>query len=394
MQVHDGIHGERTAIAPPAACASCHAMARPHTTLATAKDVAWADLGRRLGLDFGDVASALRALLVRAAERGEEGVPDVLATLDRALERTGRALREAGYGEDTVRQALEGVRERLGSAAAASAELVSAQSITALRKEKMSLAITTQDGDRVQIRFRNREGMVSQTTASGGGAERHVYAFAAGRAEIVVQGELDEAELAAIGELVGKVEQLAADFFAGDGAKAFAAAASLGYDAEQIASFALRLSARESLYQRSFAEAPRPVRDPPRVAAPVPAASSAPAATSEPAPEPVPKPEPAPEVAPPTGDVSRDAAVTGATPPAGLTFALGEYLRGLLDALATPTTVGRYGFSMRWKLEVVVAAVRVQEGAAKPSEATGLLAQSLTALGHRLSEESQAPAAA
>jgi hypothetical protein len=49
---------------------------------------------------------------------------------------------------------------------------------------------------------------------------------------------------------------------------------------------------------------------------------------------------------------------------------------------------------MRWKLEVVVAAVRAQEPAAKPSEASRLLTGSLDALGQKVSEQPPATAAA
>ncbi len=408
MQIHDGLSREAIAARLPAAraatgvaCVECAEKAQPAIGRAVG------DLARRLGLDFSDVASALRAWLAEAAAQGRDGVPDVLAALERVLEQTGRALRSSGYGEEQVRRALDGVREQLGAAAAASADLAAAQSTTYLRRDKASLAITTQDGDRVQIRFRNREGIVSQTaTTAAGAAERRVYAFAAGRTEIAVQGELDDEELAAIGELVAKVEAIAADFFAGDVQQAFAAASSLGFDAEQIASFALRLSTRESLTRQATGAVARPDTARPAVAAPA----------DPPAPElSLPTPE-ATASAPAAADTPDAAAVDAAAanpatvgdpssggappalPPEGSAAApvqstVADYLRGLLATLATPTGVGRYTFSMRWKLEVVVAAVRAQEPAAKSEAAGRLLAGSLEALGQRLSEQSPAPAA-
>jgi hypothetical protein len=383
MQIQDGIQGEAMAARLPALRAASAACGEDVETAQPARRRALGDLGHRLGLDFSDVASALRALLARSAEQGKDGVPDVLATLERALEQTGRALRKAGYSEEQIGRALDGVREQLGAAAAASAEVASTQSTSYLRKDKASLAITTQEGDRVQIRFRSREGFVSQTaTTTAGAEERRVYAFASGRVEIAVQGELDDEELAAISELVGKVEALATNFFAGDAQKAFAAAASLGFDAEQIAGFALRLSTRESLSRRSIGGPARPAADKPAIAAPAKTAAAAPSSPAVPAADAA-----APAVAPPAdaAEAAKATAVQGS---------LADYLRGLLDTLATPSGAGRYTFSMQWKLEVVVAAVRAQEPAAQPGAASGLLAGSLAALGQKVSEESPAPAAA
>jgi hypothetical protein len=409
MQIQDSTMGEAVAARLPtarapavAACGECAKEAQ------TAVGHALGDLARRLGADFSDVASTLRAWLTTAAAQGSDGVPDVLAKLERALEQTGRALRQAGYGEEQVRRALDGVREQLGAAAAASADVAAARATTYVRKDRASLAITTQDGDRVQIRFRSREGLVSQTAmTTGGGEERRVYAFASGRIEIAVQGELDDEELAAIGELVAKVESIAIDFFAGDVQKAFAAASSLGFDAEQIAGFALRLSTREALTRQVTGAAARPVTDRPAFAAPAKQPASAPAPRAQDVPAPMPA-----DVAPETATAARaadadTAAVTdsasgvSASAPSqqsaaatGVRNTVADYLHGLLAKLATPAQVGRYTFSMRWKLEVVAAAVRAQEPAAQSGAASRLLTGSLEALGKRLSEPSPASAAA
>jgi hypothetical protein len=324
---------------------------------------AFGEMGRALGLDFADVGSALRSLVARNSGRERDAVPDVMSAVDAALQQTGKALRKAGFSDAQVEKALAGVREALGAAATASAELTSAQSTTYVRKDKANLAITTQEGDQVQIRFRNKEGVVSQTATSASGEERRVYAFSAGRIEISVKGDLNGEELAAISELFGKVESLAADFFAGDVQKAFEAATSLGFDAEQIAGFALNLSTRESLRQESIGK--------PAMAKPAPAANPVIAPVASPV-----DPDPAP-----ASPVAAAPAAAAAPPEAAsVQTTLGSYLRALMDTLQEPVAAGRLDFSMKWKLEVVVAAVESSAPKAGGTQASKLLTASLQEL--------------
>lgn len=200
------------------------------------------EVSRRLGLSVVDsgrggvdsLASALRGLLARSSTAGQDAVPGVLDAVRGALDDAAGALKKLGLSDAQIDEALGAVRDKLGASVSANAELTSAQTTTYVRKDKANLDISTQEGDRVQIRFRSREGYVSQTSSGATGGERNVYAFSSGKIEISVDGELNDEELAAIGELVNKVETLANDFFAGDVQKAFESAASLGFDASQI----------------------------------------------------------------------------------------------------------------------------------------------------------------
>jgi hypothetical protein len=379
MQIHDCACNDLM----PTMQASTKAMLETRRSDAAAVDAGGAaaaglrrkalgEMGRALGLDFADVGSALRALVARTS--GRDAVPEVMSAVDAALQQTGKALRKAGFSDAQVERALAGVREELGVAASASAELTAAQATTYMRKDKANLAITTQEGDRVQIRFRNKEGFVSQTATSASGEARRVYAFSAGRIEISVQGDLNDDELAAISELVGKVESLAADFFAGDVQSAFEAAMSLGFDAEQIAGFALKLSTRESLRQESLGRpaevlpaakpvVAKPASVEPQIAAAEPVAGANAATVAAPGAAPA---------------VPADGAA--ATEAASVQSTLGNYLRALMGALQEPVAAGRYEFSMKWKLEVVVAAVESSAPQASATPASKLLTASLQEL--------------
>lgn len=399
MQIQDSVRSDLM----PLAQASTRAMleAKRSDSLPKAADdgagalrrKAFGEMGRALGLDFADVGSALRAMVARAGGRDGDAAGSVMSALDAALNQAGKALRKAGFSDAQVEKALAGVREELGGAAAASAELTSVQSTSYVRKDKASLAITTQEGDQVQIRFRNKEGVVSQTATGAGGTERRVYAFSAGRIEIAVQGELNEEELAAISELVDEVDSLAADFFAGDVQKAFEAASTLGFDAEQIAGFALKLSTRESLRQQSTG---KPVEALPAKPAALPTAASAapavvPAEVADGGNAPA-AASPAAAATPAAGAApsAEAAAATGGGAAAdSVGDTLGSYLRDLLGSLQQPAAAGRFEFSMKWKLEVVVAAVESKTPADKPAAAK-LLSGSLQELAKGVAAESTA----
>ncbi len=362
-------------------------------TSAAATSKVVSEVSRRLGLSVVDsgrggvdsLASALRGLLARSSAAGQDAVPGVLDAVRGALDEAASALKKLGLTDAQIDSALGAVREKLGASVSASAELSSAQTTTYVRKDKANLDISTQEGDRVQIRFRSREGYVSQTSAGATGGERNVYAFSSGKIEISVDGELNEDELAAIGELVNKVETLANDFFAGDVQKAFESAASLGFDATQIASFALKLSTRETLSQQTtgtpaLPAAPKPVAPKPAAPAPLPApvdpvasdvaASATDAATATPATSPATNATttaaPATDATTPTTDSN--------TLPASTATTLGGFLRKLMDTLGGTQSSGRIEFSMKWKLEVVVAAVNAKTPKAEGTPGTKLLA--------------------
>ncbi|WJG11245.1 DUF5610 domain-containing protein [Aliiglaciecola sp. LCG003] len=181
----------------------------------------------------------------------------------------------------------------------------SSESISASIQQSRSLSIRTADGDEVTIRFEdvqqfelNRQRLVEQQapnfgSATGGGIERNdvlprditddvvsdneLQGESRGRAGVTgspdvdindskanqsaqaqqaifvdkssvsfsVTGELDESELAAIGQLVSDVNSLATTFFDGDVETAFNQALELGFNEQELTGFALQLARQE-----------------------------------------------------------------------------------------------------------------------------------------------------
>lgn len=266
--------------------------------------------------------------------------------------------------------------------------------VSALRREKGSVSILTQDGDTVQVRFRSTAGVAVQanstSTDDSATSTTSVYAFASGRVQVKVNGELDADELKAIGDLMEKVDSLASQFFDGDTQAAFSSAAALGFDAGEIAGFTLRLSVKESV--RATLHAPALPDVPAAIpASPAAAPSPAPAQATEsaaPAPtvatipaETTPAPAATEEASVAPADASAGAtadaappAPTGPTgtadPAATLQHTLGGFLSQVLEALSSASGGGRAEFSMKWKLQVMIAAVQ-SAPAAPTSEAAG-----------------------
>jgi hypothetical protein len=126
-----------------------------------------------------------------------------------------------------------------------------------LNENAGNIKIKTQDGDVITVSFKDISALQQQyakqtfsdgqgnnlTSVSYDGKSLQTSAF-----KFSVKGSLDSGELKAIGDLLGKVGDLAQQFFGGDVQGAFQHALSLGYDGQQIANFSLNLS--QTQYQK------------------------------------------------------------------------------------------------------------------------------------------------
>jgi hypothetical protein len=117
------------------------------------------------------------------------------------------------------------------------------------RAREFSFELTTKEGDKVTIKATSSEGLAVEAARAGRG-NNSVGALNASYSSsqsfsLSIEGELNEDELGAINDLLGRVNDLASEFFEGDLDVAFDQAMNLGYDAEQIGSFALNLAQAE-----------------------------------------------------------------------------------------------------------------------------------------------------
>lgn len=117
------------------------------------------------------------------------------------------------------------------------------------RAREFSFELTTKDGDKVTIKASSSEGLAVEAGRSERGT-KSVSALNASYSSsesfsLSVEGDLSEEELGAINDLLGRVSDLAGQFFDGNLDTAFEQAMNLGYDQDQIGSFALNLAQAE-----------------------------------------------------------------------------------------------------------------------------------------------------
>ena len=123
-------------------------------------------------------------------------------------------------------------------------------------KRSFDFTLTTQEGDKVQINASSF--MKAKFQASPGNVNAQMRQGSS--FDLQIQGDLNAEELAAINDLLGQVNDLAAQFYDGDLESAFQAALDLQFDAEEIASFAVDM--KQSLVQKvstAYGQQPSPV---------------------------------------------------------------------------------------------------------------------------------------
>ena len=110
--------------------------------------------------------------------------------------------------------------------------------VSSALSRSLSFDLTTQEGDKVSIRFDAKDAFVARAGSQGEGvAGKSGYAFS-----FEVVGALDEGELDAINALLEDVQALSQTFYEGDIGRAFEMALSLDYDDSEIAAYALELT--------------------------------------------------------------------------------------------------------------------------------------------------------
>ncbi len=115
---------------------------------------------------------------------------------------------------------------------------------TSMREEtSLSLELTTREGDVVSLNFRQADFASSETDQTGFSAQAGVERYVS----MSVVGELSEEELSAIDGFIAKVAEEASELMDGDLGAAAMRLASMGFESDALASFALDF--RQSSYQ-------------------------------------------------------------------------------------------------------------------------------------------------
>ena len=196
---------------------------------------------RRQGADD----AALRDLLAQARSGVEQGVADARAVLSGVGVGEGPLMTQVDETEDALQEGLAALEAQLAPPAPAASytSYSGAWSMEASRSQRLSLQVTTRDGDTVTLLLSSSRGLSQNAsllvTADGAtfSVERSVYTSS--RFSLSVEGELDAQEVEAIQSLMKRVDKLAERFFEHGMQAAFAKAMAMELDGETLVSFSL-----------------------------------------------------------------------------------------------------------------------------------------------------------
>lgn len=358
------------------------------------------------GRGIHGLALAIRDKLAKS-DAGKDAVPSVLETINRALDDAAAKLAAQGASKDEIDAGVTRFRNKLarelgelsGGEKPQQAAPATEQAAIAARevvRERFSLEVLTAEGDRVSIRFKSLS--VTEVAAAkvsnerGGATAVEASVISRGRFKVEVDGDLNEDERAAIGKLLDKVDDIAADFFGGDVQAAFAAAARVGLDSSALSAFDLRLSYSRSLAAvQAYAGNAKFSNPEPAEPAKVPAQSAAPAqpavtqpVTKQPVVEPPAAAQPevaSPQVIDPATTPAVESTATSAAAAHNTAKAasaiemITSFAKDVLERLDKDDESDAVKFSLRWKVEFMVKAfgsVALTQAEQKAADALGI----------------------
>lgn len=338
------------------------------------------------------VTQGLANAAAQAFGRGGFAIASLRDAVDTGLSDATSQLQSLGIGAEDVAGLAADLRSKLEAFIGAAGQgAVAAAGARFSQKQKTEIEIVTQEGDTVRLSLRSRAmvavGGVAANGSDGTASKAAATVIAGSKFEISVEGNLNDDEIAAIRDVLTKVEDLADDFFAGDVQAAFEAASNLDIDGDQLASVALELKLKQRLSAAGFlsqpVSTPAPIPTPAPTAPPVeasPPPASAPVVDVPDVPPPQaadeaaegdtpPATDPAPTTPPPEGEPLPDAS------------AITSFLMDLLDSLQDAGSSGSFSVSWRFKLEMLYSVVTTRSVEEPASQvATAKLGDTLGAL--------------
>ena len=209
--------------------------------------------GQTTGVNVDDVAGDALNGAAAAAQRSPLRASRALVNLREQVEASAREVRELVGDDDDVDDALSRINgglDDLDDDAArnvqSSATVLSAESRL---KQRSTIRIRTQEGDVVRFDLRRVEKMSVQDSSFSDGnsfsSSTEIELSSRSRMRLRVQGDLNEAEYAAVQNVFAQAEAIADEFFGGDLVAAFDMAAGIEFDSEQLARVNMRF--REKL---------------------------------------------------------------------------------------------------------------------------------------------------
>ncbi len=263
---------------------------------------------------------------------------------------------------DAVAQIDAGLAELSDEFAVNRESSASVLAIDTRTKQQSTLSIRTQEGDLVKLSLKQVDRFSASDVALTEGevsiSSTEISLSSRSRVFLKVDGDLNDAELAAIQNVFSQAEKIANEFFGGDLSAAFNSAEGFEFDAEQLA----RVNLRFRLQQRTDISYAEQVSAPPAIPAATPepvAAESAPVAP----PVATDSQNESADVTSEAGPVDSDVADTPpvAQPPvaddklAALLESVSEFLRSVAEGFSEAGASARFHYSESFKLDLLRA---------------------------------------
>lgn len=198
----------------------------------------------------GDVAEEVingaRAVADRAPVKARESLVKLRGEVETAARSARNIVGDEGRNDiagtlGTVRQGLAGLEKDAARNIESSASVLSVESRL---KQRSTIRIRTQEGDVVRLDLRRSEKLsaedISMADRESRFASTSLEVSSRTRMALKVNGDLNEAEFAAIQRVFAQAEAIADEFFNGDLAAAFDMAAGIEFDSEQLARVKMR----------------------------------------------------------------------------------------------------------------------------------------------------------
>lgn len=206
-----------------------------------------------------EALSAARRLLIDSSSDASDTVLTLKSKIEQAAAST-QALTGSDDDFAEVEDALSLVNtglDDLGTEVANTFESsASVLEVQTQLSQRSTIRIRTQEGDIVKLDLRRTESLsatdIAVSNADGFASSTEVELSSQSRLTFKVNGDLNDAELAAIQNIFAQAEAIATEFFGGDLTAAFDLASGLEYDTEQLARVRLRFR-EEQTSEVSFA---------------------------------------------------------------------------------------------------------------------------------------------
>lgn len=260
-----------------------------------------------------------------------------------------------------VDEGLDALEDQVSTNRESSASVLAVDTRT---RQRSTIQIRTQEGDVVRLSLKTRDSLsatdVSATVGNTTVTSTGIEVSSRSRMMLKVEGDLNEAEFAAIQNVFAQAERIADEFFDGDLARAFSLAEGFEFDTAELA----RVNMRFKLTQESsisYAESVRPVISAP-ASTPEPVAVAAPGADVQPVgttPEPVAVPGEKVAVVPTAEDGAGSVVPTDVSASSNFFEALGAFLRSVGEGFENEFSSDSFKFhySESFKLELLRAVV-------------------------------------